>query len=117
MREITFFNVPDFDQTVTLERRAYTINLKWNTRSESWYMSISDGNGNVLLSGIKLVSSYSKHSIYPLGIIRKYSVEGIPKGEFFVVDNYESGTTPKRDSFVSGSFSLVYFERSEIGHA
>lgn len=41
--------------TVTLGGAVLTLSFRWNTVTESWYMSAEDVEGNVLVEGVRMV--------------------------------------------------------------
>lgn len=64
---------------VTLDKVVYSVQVHWNDREESWYLSLFDNQGNPLACGIKLVCGIDllkKHKFLP----------GVPSGHFYVAD-------------------------------
>jgi hypothetical protein len=46
---------PHYDFSTTLEGRVYTLELRWNGRSEAWFLSLFATDGTALLSGRRVV--------------------------------------------------------------
>ena len=65
-------------QEVTLDGTPYRFDFTYNSRIDSWFMSVSDREKNPLANGIKLVTKYE--------IITQFVGRGLPIGEMFVVD-------------------------------
>ncbi len=106
MREIVVNSAPNSVQSVVLDGLSYRFEFVWNSRGEYWTLSIRDEDNNSLLSGMKLVSNYELISLYP--------DRGLPQGELYVIDNYQSGQKPDRTGFRDGRYTLVYIEESEL---
>jgi hypothetical protein len=47
----------NYPQTSTLDGTAYILELLWNARARRWFMTLSDTDGNRLISGRKLVAN------------------------------------------------------------
>ncbi len=100
---IPLFDNANFTETVSLDGQNYDLAFCWNIRGEFWSMDISDGNGTLIQSGIRLVIWY------PLKL--QYTNPALPKGEFLLVD--PSATTqnvePGRHDFTTGrKLDLLY---------
>lgn len=106
MREILVHSAPNSVESVVLDGLSYRFEFFWNSRGEYWSLSIRDEDENELISGVKLVSNYE--------LIASYPDRGLPKGELYVVDNYQSGVKPDRTGFTDGRYMLVYVEESEL---
>lgn len=93
---IPLFDNGSFSETVSLDGNNYGISLSWNARAGAWFMSIADGNGAMLRTGIRLNISY------PLKM--QYNDAALPQGDFLLVDKNEETWKQEagRDDFVSG---------------
>lgn len=103
---IPFSNYANFTESVVLDNVKYTFDFVWNTRGEFWSMSISDANGVVLISGIRVVLFYDLLQQY------KY-IRELPQGTLIAID--KSATTcldePRLKDFVQDRFlELCYVE-------
>ena len=62
----TTFNIPTADGTVfsryeievELDGVVYRMDFRYNGRQQSWFMELADGVGDVIRSGIRIVSSF-----------------------------------------------------------
>lgn len=81
-----------------LEGITYTINARWNSRGEAWYMDILDANASPIASGLKLVLG--------VAIGRKVTDPRFP-GIFFVSDLSNADQEASFDDF--GTRVVVYF--------
>jgi hypothetical protein len=66
-------------QRVSLDGRPYTLDLAWNTRAGSWYISLSDAEEVPVASGLRLVPNW------PLLRYHKWDPR-CPQGEMFAQD-------------------------------
>jgi hypothetical protein len=97
---------PNFSVDVVLDAVSYTLAFLWNTRGLYWSMSISDANGTVLVSGIRLIC------FYPLLNQYQYDLR-LPQGLMCVLDqNYNTAKIePGRFDFVKDrNLELCYVE-------
>lgn len=51
--------LPYTRQRVTLDGRAFLLDLQWNMRSETWAISLADAEGVPVASGISLVPNWT----------------------------------------------------------
>lgn len=95
-----------FEVKTTLEDVAYTLEIRWNVRDESWYMNILDADGALpILSGLRLVADWLMAS-YNVGY-------GGPPGAFALIDT--SGRGEECDFSGLGSrWQLRYFTSDEL---
>jgi hypothetical protein len=86
---------PRWTQYVDLSGVRYQLYISWNTRMESWYLSVLDTNGNLILAGIRLVPG--------IDLIGKYraSAPELPPGVLLVMDKESDPKTAEltRDNF------------------
>lgn len=80
--KIRFFKIPTYADkyarwkvSVTLSGVRYQLYISWNTRMESWYMTILDVNDEVLLGGLRLVPNVNFFEKY------RASVPELPPGD------------------------------------
>lgn len=89
--------------SVVLENNNYDVVIQWNTRDESWYISLAR-SGLVPLFKTKVVNG--------VDILRKYrAYEDCPKGSLFVYDLVKKFGRLQRDGFSSGRFALQYVDQ------
>jgi hypothetical protein len=93
---IPLFDDGRFSQTVALDGANYGLALAWNNRGQYWSMSISDGNGNLLKTGIRL------NIQYPVKL--QYNNAGLPSGDFLLMDPSDTTWTLEagRHDFTTG---------------
>lgn len=70
--------VPYYDFSIELDGATYQLELRWVERAASWFMSIMDADGTMLLASRRLV----------LGafIMRRFKNPALPPGDFHLVD-------------------------------
>lgn len=96
----------DFTHTSIMDGLEYSVQMLWNDASTSWYISIADYTGTVIISGVRLVSEYPLLTIY--------NSQDVPAG--MLVCRQLSGSSivsPTRDSFNDGTHELVYLTEEE----
>jgi hypothetical protein len=93
---IPLFENGNFSETVSLDGNNYGISLSWNARCGAWFLSIADGNGMMLRTGIRL------NIAYPVKL--QYNDVGLPAGDFLLIDKNEATwkQEPGRNDFVAG---------------
>jgi len=92
-----------WEMQVDLSGRRYTFAVSYLTRPDAWVMSISDANGDLLISGLRLVPGVS--------FLEKYraSVPALPPGELRLVDKEENqGSDEVTRDNLSNRFVLTY---------
>jgi hypothetical protein len=92
-------------QTVDLSKVRYQLYFSWNTRMQSWSMSVMDSDGALLLGGIRLVSGIDLLKNY------KASAPQLPAGILRILDRHDDPSTAEltRDNFGT-RFVLTYTE-------
>jgi hypothetical protein len=95
--KIPMIDYPFFTVDVVLDGAKLTFAFLWNTRASFWAMSISDANGTVLVSGVRLVC------FYPL-LTQYQHNKALPQGLLCVIDENQNTAKqePGRYDFVSG---------------
>ena len=105
---IPLFDNGSFSETVSLDGNNYGISLSWNARAGAWFMSIADGNGNMLRTGIRL------NVAYPVKL--QYNDVGLPAGDFLLLDQKEETGLQEagRHDFTSGrKLELWYLNETD----
>jgi hypothetical protein len=100
---------PRWTQQVDMSGVRYKLYFSWNTRGETWSISIYDSSGNFLLGGIRLVPY--------IDLLEKYRarVPALPSGLLRVLDKENDKQTAEltRDSF-GERFVLSYTDYSGV---
>lgn len=93
---------PTVRQTVTLDGRAFLLELQWNGREGRWYLHLFDADAQPIELGMKLVADVrlGRHSIDPR----------MPPGLLGLSDRGATGRDPGIDDLASGAFALLYEE-------
>lgn len=95
-----------YSYTVDLDDTIYTLSFTFNVRSNHWYLSVLDIDGNQLRTGLKLVSNWAPWLTWVQ--------QGRPAGELYCT-NPENDDDPDRDTL--GTTSVVtYDEGGAIGN-
>lgn len=98
-------NTPYFDFQTPLENKTYTIQCRWNSRIERWFMDVlNDAGDTVLLGGLCLIANW------PLAL---YITGREPPGWLIVVDTSGGGTDPDLNS-LGKQHQLWYYTKAEI---
>lgn len=104
---IPLFENGIFSETVSLDGNNYGLSIAWNARAGAWFMSIADGNGNMLWTGIRL------NIAFPMKL--QFNDPGLPSGDFILIDKNTATAMQEagRDDFVSGrKLKLLYISRA-----
>lgn len=91
-----------YQDRISIDEVEYLIRLDYYTRLESWYMSISDTDGNILTRTRKLTVGWNP-------MVRD-KAEVLPTGVFYVSSTIDP---VGKNGFTDGSASLVYFDEEE----
>jgi len=95
------FQLPSQVMRIALSRERFQLRFDWNTREESWYMSIYKDSKTPILYNAKILPGWIP--------FRKFTVEGQPQGVFAVVDSSGTNTPPGRFDFGLGRrVRLIY---------
>lgn len=99
-------SLPSYRMRVSLDGRAYVLDLRWSGREERWYLDLRDGAGALLAGSIKLVVG--------LPLLRRFGGRAdLPPGELMVVDGRATPADPGLDE-LGESVQLVYFDAAEL---
>lgn len=71
------FATNSYVETVSLDGTAYVLTFFFNTREETWHLSVASADGTALVSGLSLVPEWNL-----LG--KSLATDGIPPGLLFV---------------------------------
>ncbi|MGX9869052.1 phage baseplate plug family protein [Enterobacter mori] len=92
-------------QTVTLDGNLYEIELKYKERTERWYLTLRNTEGEDLLTEKKCVGGQTLTGLH-----------GIPLfgGNLYIERKFGKGDYPSHDDFGPGkAFELLYFTDAE----
>lgn len=99
---------PDGDRwtmDVQLDGEVYTISAAWNDRMETWTMDLDTGDGERLLTGVRVIKDWP--------LLPPWRDERFPPGNIYAVaPSGRIRRDPGRDAFRDDgpSFRLVYIE-------
>ena len=96
----------EYSVSCLIEDQRYIFDLNWNERDESWYMSMSDDDGNPILSGAKIVL-YSNL----IGFVSDMAT--IPEGAIVAIDTADSDEEAGRYD-LGDRVLVLYIPVSEI---
>jgi len=95
----------DYKYRVSLDGSAYDIRVRWNTRSESWYIYIGRTGRTPVLKTRAVVGR---------DLLSTYDLEDLPPGKLYVVDMEKYFGRPSEDNFgVDQRFRLLYINEGE----
>lgn len=93
-------SVAYYDFYVTLSEREYNVLVQWNDRDDSWYMSVSDASGDLIVAGARIV----------LGRMIAFTADPRgPFGSFIAIDTSGSGQEAGYDD-LGTRVSVLYVE-------
>jgi len=102
-REIPLYQEPRWEMQTDLSRKRYKFSVSHNVRQNAWTMAIYDKNGELLISGLRLVPG--------VDLLKKFraSSPGLPPGELTLFDKERRPETAEvtRDN-LSSRFALIY---------
>lgn len=104
MKEITFFNLVAFTQTINLNNKNFIFKILWNSRGKYYTLSIYDIDETLLIAGIKLVLNIDLFNLSP--------DRGLPKGGLFVSDLTSQIRPIAKDDFTNGRLKLIFIENN-----
>lgn len=108
---MTIFNLPVSDdanqlQNITLEGVNYQYTLKWNTRDEAWYFSITS-QGNLFEFSSKLTVGFD--------ILDPWRYKEVtPNGRLAIIDNERLIGRVGRDNFGQSKRFSLWYETSDV---
>jgi len=97
-------NIPQFSQQVSLDGVVYTLDFFYNTREDSWYLSILDVELTPIISARKMVADWP--------IMWRSRSASKPPGELWVIDESGAGLDPSL-SDLGDRVKLLYADESE----
>lgn len=104
MYQIPLFNAVSLRWVagVELDGKAYRFQFDYNTREDSFYLSILNNSNSLILSGIKLVPGYQLLTQY-------HAITDVPPGDLFLYDVQQDLSTghPGKDALGS-RYLLAY---------
>ncbi|MFA6605159.1 MAG: hypothetical protein WCS88_04135 [Patescibacteria group bacterium] len=74
---------PTYDYTIPLGDQTYRLRLRWDQRSESWYLSLSTAADVLLLDGLRMVIGFP--------LLHQFQHNDKPDGELVLVDTESTG--------------------------
>jgi hypothetical protein len=105
---IPFQPFSNFRQSLLIEEVVYILDFQWNTRNNSWYMSIFDADLILIIAGLRL------SVLFDLTYKYRY-IHNIPTGVFYVIPNNSNDLSElKFDSFTNESHGLYYLTKEEF---
>lgn len=99
-------NRADTIYTVTLEGQGYDIRLRWNNRSDSWF---------IYLGFLGTTPAFKSRMTTNTDILEPYQGRlGVPPGRLFVVDTEKSFGRPSKNNLgINKRFELLYYRSGE----
>lgn len=103
-RVIQFPDAPEWQQSVSLDGRTYTLRARYNVVSEQWSMDILTRNKSLLVGGIRLVRG--------VRLMSQFNDDRLPPGDFAVIGEGKNGGLGCF-CFREGRAQLLYLEAGE----
>lgn len=94
-------------QTTALDGTDYVLSFRYNSRENAYYLQISDTGGDVLLSGVKLVTNFP--------LFRSVTDSRLPRGELYALTSTNDDSTAAFGELGRGQrVTLVYVSEAEL---
>lgn len=101
--------VPDADwssQSITLGGTSFILELKFKARTDRWYITLKDSNGNDLITEKKIVDQQTMTGLF--------DIEGM-YGDIFCERVYGTDIYPTRQTLgIDKQFNLMYMTEEEM---
>lgn len=97
---------PWFSISTELDGAAFKLSFRWNERLEQWVLDVADGDGNPIVSGIRVVIDQ------PL-LNRFRGISGMPPGEIMAIDTENTGLDADLED-LGRRVALFYLSESEL---
>ena len=97
---------PDTKYTINLEGQGYDIRLRWNNRSQSWFIYLGlTGANPVIKARLTTISD----------LLKPYrGISGLPQGSLYLLDREKGYGRPTRYDFgIEKRFQLIYIKSWE----
>lgn len=94
--------IREYTETIALEGVVYSFKFSWNTRTETWYLSIYARDGSPIIEGIAITCG--------VDLLRGSVVAGKPPGLLIAVPTDGSTIRPAIDGL--GSRVQLYYRES-----
>ena len=85
-------NLSKYTQLVSIDGTAYTIGFDWNSRDETWHMSISTADEEAIVVGIKILPA--------VNLTARFKDTRLPNGSFVCFNTKDSITAPNRNGLL-----------------
>lgn len=95
---------PHFSFSIDLDNQNFGFEFLWNHRDNNWYMSISDVNGDLILSSARLSVATS--------LLGRYRDARLPLGDLFFLDTIGEAEAGYGDLVVR--HQLIYITAAEL---
>lgn len=96
---------PAYSERLTLDGVTFSLRFRFNTRVGCWLVDISDENGEMIVSGRRLVCDWP--------ILRQHGHLAVPAGQIMAFDTTERKIDPVIDDLGDRVLAL-YFDAEEI---
>jgi hypothetical protein len=95
-----------FGVTTELENITYAFDFRWNWRDSGWYFNLLDGEGVLLVAGVRVVLNTS--------LLKSFRKSGVvPPGALVAVDTGGQELEAGQDDFGS-RVKLYYFTEADL---
>lgn len=109
MNIIPFSGLPDFSESVVLDKKVWILRFQWNSRFEFWTMSIADVSG-LLIDGVRLVPN--------LMLLSCHAKDTLPAGDFALISPNASTNEVGRNNLGTDlDYLLIYLTEAELSAA
>lgn len=105
--EILIPSVGHSTQTISLDGRVFTLEIKWNSRNKGWYLNLWDAQQKELfISGIKVVPNQN--------LTGRYRIRNLTRGNLFCLTVRNTSEELGRDNFGPNRDYSLFYMRNDI---
>jgi hypothetical protein len=90
---------PNATQRVELDGTVYSLRVLWSQRGECWHLDLGDGEGDAIVSGLRLVTGFP--------LLYRFRYLAVPPGELWFFDSRGQGAQPTLED-MGDRFRLYY---------
>lgn len=96
-----------WSESISLDQVVYRLTFRWNLRSQSWSMTISEDDGTPIVTGIKILPQIS--------LLQRHKDERLPPGVLYAFDVIEGDEAERpTKSQLGNKLKLIYTTRAEL---
>lgn len=99
-------NLPSYTETVTLDGIAYILRFDWNSRDETWRMSIATAGGENIVVGLKVLPG--------VNMTARFKDTRLPTTGSFVCFNIKDSVNPPGRNDLVEEVQIWFLSEAEV---